>query len=159
MGALLIGFIFLNNDATKEEAEKQKVEQNEVAQEKSEEVNQNTSENSTEQNIDIVENAPDSVKQAVLDQEAVYRFGVFAGSSKGQEEIFELKNDVLHTEVTSKGGMFKTAVLADGYTQYNSDVPISLWIPEESSMNIEFAYSGKADDGEVEIVGALEILP
>lgn len=86
--------------------------------------------------------APDSAAQAQLDSQAVARYGIFAGAAQGEEEIVILENDLLKTELTTKGGMFHLATLQDGYKTYWDSTDIKLWDAQISSMNMDLMQIG-----------------
>ena len=85
---------------------------------------------------------PDSTAQAQIDAQAIASFGIFAGAANGEEQIVVLENDLIKTELTTKGGMFYLATLQDGYKTYWGNEDIKLWDPSMSTMNVNLMQIG-----------------
>lgn len=141
MGALLVVFFFTSQNEEADKDQNTNQEKNIIAEptEPSKEVLKETAviENNISQTAEL-----DSAGKAILDKEVLSKYGQFASSFYGEESKLILQNSLLKTELSSKGGMFEKATLTDGYTKYNSDEPIQLWIPDESEMNFSFEHQG-----------------
>ena len=77
-----------------------------------------------------------------MSQELARRFGPFGQAVAGLDRDVVLRNNKVEVTLNTRGGMPISAVLQDGYKRYGSDEPVSLWAPEQSSMNVAWDVPG-----------------
>lgn len=66
------------------------------------------------------------------------RFGTAANAMTGEAQEVVLMNDKIRVTFSTKGGMFTSATLVDGYMQYGGKAPISLWDTTLSSITLKW---------------------
>lgn len=85
----------------------------------------------------------DSLTLAKMQAESDLRYGVFSGASTPTDETFVLENSRIQVEIESKGGLFRTAKLVDGFKAYWDDSNIELWDPAKTEFALWSDYRGK----------------
>ena len=71
-----------------------------------------------------------------LDAELRRRFGVFGPGVIGSDRDLTMTNDQVRVTFNTRGGLPVAATLQDGYTRYGGRGPVSLWVREQSDMNV-----------------------
>ena len=84
----------------------------------------------------------DTTRNAELDAELRRRFGVFGPGVIGTDRDLVMSNDQVRVTFNTRGGLPVAATLQDGYTRYGSDEPVSLWVREQSDMNVAWDVPG-----------------
>ena len=70
------------------------------------------------------------------------RYGKFAATIDGDDNIHKLSSTVLDLEFSERGAMPVTAILSDGNTKYGGDEAIELWDAEYSKIELQFEVYG-----------------
>ena len=78
----------------------------------------------------------DTIRNAELDAELRRRFGVFGPGVIGIDRDLVMSNDQVRVTFNTRGGLPVAATLQNGYTRYGGDEPVSLWVREQSDMNV-----------------------
>ena len=60
----------------------------------------------------------------------------------GTDRDLVMSNDQVRVTFNTRGGLPVAATLQDGYTRYGSDEPVSLWVREQSDMNVAWDVPG-----------------
>ena len=84
----------------------------------------------------------DTSRNAELDAELRRRFGAFGRGVIGTDRDLVMSNDQVRVTFNTRGGLPVAATLQDGYTRYGVDEPVSLWVPEQSDMNVAWDVPG-----------------
>ena len=77
-----------------------------------------------------------------LDAELRRRFGEFGPGVIGTDRDLVMSNDQVRVTFSTRGGLPVAATLQDGYTRYGGDEPVSLWVREQSDMNVAWDVPG-----------------
>ncbi len=85
----------------------------------------------------------DSLQLARQNAERASRYGVFANSVGAEEQFYVLENTRVKVDISSKGGMFNSATLVDGYKSYWDSTQIKLWDPAKTEFILWAEYPGK----------------
>jgi len=85
--------------------------------------------------------APDSIQMAAEQILLVSKFGSLAPAATGTEEVVSIGNDKISLELSSKGGLFRGAVLNE-YKNYQDSSLVELWDRSKSEMALKFAFTG-----------------
>ncbi len=86
----------------------------------------------------------DSLENAKL----AYQYGPFAASVGGEEEIFELENDLIKVQLTNKGGFVKDVLMKEHFKlelqedKSNKQIPLLLLEDEKNRFRYELPISG-----------------
>ncbi|MEN9348231.1 MAG: rane protein insertase YidC [Bacteroidota bacterium] len=93
---------------------------------------------------------PDSLLQdsAYMAQKAAEqqsKYGVFGSAAIGNNTDVVLENDKIRTVLHTKGGLFYSVTLKDGYTRYSDKKAIELWDEKLSQMILQWNLSGKGE--------------
>ena len=136
---LVVGYSYFATPSAEEQAEQARIEQarqdslaqaNEVIESQTTEIQRND----VQETFDPVR---DSIRQVMLQEERASKFGIFAASGSGNEEIVSLSNGQLQVDVNTKGGLFESAVILDEFRYPQTEqVPVHLWNEEMSEMNL-----------------------
>lgn len=84
----------------------------------------------------------DSLRQIRLAEERNSKFGIFAPSVEGDDQLIRLENDRVAVEINTRGGWFETAVLQNEYKSYWDSAHIELFKPEQSQIDLWLTYPG-----------------
>ncbi len=132
---LMAGFYFVNPPVEKVQEEQPTIEAAEVTSE--------TPTTPVDVEVNQLTTELDSSQQALVNAQLVDRYGIFAGASEGNGELVILENNRIKTVLNTKGGLFESATLVDGYQTYWDSIPVSLWDPAHSEMYFSFVNYGK----------------
>jgi YidC/Oxa1 family membrane protein insertase len=86
---------------------------------------------------------PDEQMLARQNAERSSRYGVFAGAVGANEELYTLENTRVKVEISSKGGLFNSATLVDGFKAYWDSTDVKLWDPAKTEFILWAEYPGK----------------
>ena len=136
---LVVGYSYLAAPSAEEQAEQARIEQ--AIQDSLAQANKAIeSQVSETKAMDIQETSDpvrDSIRQVMLQEERASKFGIFAASGSGNEEIVTLSNGQLQVDINTKGGLFESAVILDEFRYPQTELaPIHLWNEEMSAMNL-----------------------
>jgi YidC/Oxa1 family membrane protein insertase len=98
--------------------------------------------------IDTVEVILDSVDVNRISTDLLSKYGKFASTIEGEDNIHKLSSSVLDIEISERGAMPVTAVLTDGNVKYGGKKPrelweaIELWDPKSSKIELQFEVYG-----------------
>jgi YidC/Oxa1 family membrane protein insertase len=87
----------------------------------------------------------DSAQLAQQSAQAASKYGVLSSAITGQEQSVVLHNSKVKLTLNSKGGLFASAELLDGYKNYNTKENIRLWSEAYSSMKLKLNVAGKGE--------------
>ena len=85
----------------------------------------------------------DSLRIAQANNEAVAKYGVLAPAASGESSLVVLKNNRIRLTLDTKGGLFSSAELTDGYKNYTTKENIRLWSDGLSSIKFMLNVAGK----------------
>lgn len=74
-----------------------------------------------------------------MDPKLEQRFGSLALAAVGQDQTFELGNEDLTVQFTSRGGTPYVALLPK-YNRYGTEEPVTLWEPDQSEVSVLFDF-------------------
>ncbi|MDA8605752.1 membrane protein insertase YidC [bacterium] len=74
-----------------------------------------------------------------MDPKLEQRFGSLAMAAVGQDQTFELGNENLTVQFTSRGGTPYVALLPK-YNRYGTEEPVILWEPDQSEVSVLFDF-------------------
>ena len=75
-----------------------------------------------------------------MDPKLEQRFGSLAMAAVGQDQTFELGNENLTVQFTSRGGTPYVALLPK-YNRYGTEEPVTLWEPDQSEVSVLFDFN------------------
>ena len=84
--------------------------------------------------------APSAADTAAMDPKLEQRFGSLAMAAVGQDQTFELGNEDLTVQFTSRGGTPYIALLPK-YNRYGTEEPVTLWEPDQSEVSVLFDFN------------------
>lgn len=125
IGAVIVGFSIFNRP-TKAELERAKIERDSI------------------QLIDSLKNKQQTIDStsAISENTKVDTTSLFYESSKGEEQFFNLQNELVKVTFTNKGGRVASATMKDYNNQKGE--PLVLFNGEDSKIN--FAFDGKQEN-------------
>lgn len=85
----------------------------------------------------------DSAALVMANQALQAKYGILAPAAEGNQEFVVLRNSKVKLTLNSKGGLFTSAELLDGYKNYSSKENIRLWSEAFSSMKFQLQVAGK----------------
>ncbi len=138
---LLVGYSIFTRPSEEEQAELQRIEDSLAAIEadRNAENQAELAESEMSKSSSEVESEElDSVETARVNQELKSRYGVFANTIEGEEELITVTTDLLEITFSNKGGVPIKANLLN-YTTYDS-LPLILFDGETSKMGYAFTY-------------------
>lgn len=83
--------------------------------------------------------APSTADTEAMDPKLEQRFGSLALAAVGQDQTFELGNEDLTVQFTSRGGTPYVALLPK-YNRYGTEEPVTLWEPDQSEVSVLFDF-------------------
>ena len=83
--------------------------------------------------------APSTADTEAMDPKLEQRFGSLAMAAVGQDQTFELGNENLTVQFTSRGGTPYVALLPK-YNRYGTEEPVTLWEPDQSEVSVLFDF-------------------
>jgi YidC/Oxa1 family membrane protein insertase len=83
--------------------------------------------------------APSSADTGAMDPKLEQRFGSLAMAAVGQDQTFELGNENLTVQFTSRGGTPYIALLPK-YNRYGTEEPVTLWESDQSEVSVLFDF-------------------
>lgn len=140
MFGLLLGYNWYYAP-TEEQLAAMKAAQKEAAEEA-----QNSDDNDTtefiedQDNIEVLVNDSVVASQRLL--ELTEQYGIFASAIDGEDEVFELGNDNVKIEFSTRGALPLSATLTDGNVRYGDGEAIELWDIDKSNMAVKFDVPG-----------------
>ena len=84
--------------------------------------------------------APSTADTEAMDPKLEQRFGSLAMAAVGQDQTFELGNENLTVQFTSRGGTPYVALLPK-YNRYGTEEPVTLWEPDQSEASVLFDFN------------------
>ncbi|MDA8771762.1 membrane protein insertase YidC [Flavobacteriales bacterium] len=84
--------------------------------------------------------APSTADTEAMDPKLEQRFGSLAMAAVGQDQTFELGNENLTVQFTSRGGTPYVALLPK-YNRYGTEEPVTLWEPDQSEVSVLFDFN------------------
>ena len=84
--------------------------------------------------------APSTADAEAMDPKLEQRFGSLAMAAVGQDQTFELGNENLTVQFTSRGGTPYVALLPK-YNRYGTEEPVTLWEPDQSEVSVLFDFN------------------
>lgn len=87
----------------------------------------------------------DSLSQELADQVVVAKYGVLASAVNGESRPVVIHNSKVKLTLNTKGGLFSSAELLDGYKNYASKENIRLWSEAFSTMKLRLQVAGKGE--------------
>jgi YidC/Oxa1 family membrane protein insertase len=87
----------------------------------------------------------DSLSQVLADQVVVAKYGVLASAVNGESRSVVIHNSKVKLTLNTKGGLFSSAELLDGYKNYASKENIRLWSEAFSTMKLRLQVAGKGE--------------
>jgi YidC/Oxa1 family membrane protein insertase len=87
----------------------------------------------------------DSLSQVLADQVVVAKYGVLASAVNGESRPVVIHNSKVKLTLNTKGGLFSSAELLDGYKNYASKENIRLWSEAFSTMKLRLQVAGKGE--------------
>ena len=137
---LLLGFSWYQAN------EQEKIRQEQQAQLDSTATQQTPPPAAPEQQVAVVDTTgSDSLQQALVNQQQIGKYGILAAATEGEPTSVVLRNSKVKLTVSSKGGLFTSAELLDGYQNYVTKENIRLWSEAYSSMKFKLNVSGKGE--------------
>ncbi|MFT4678012.1 MAG: YidC/Oxa1 family membrane protein insertase [Flavobacteriales bacterium] len=133
--ALMAGFYFVNPPEEKVQEEQPTIEAAETTS--------NSPRTPEVAQPNLLNTELDSSQQAMVSAQLIDRYGIFAGATEGDGEQVTLENNRIKTVLNTKGGLFESATLVDGYQTYWDSIPVELWDPANSEMYFSFVNFGK----------------
>ncbi len=85
----------------------------------------------------------DTLRQERISREFESRFGTFAGAANGKNTRYTLENSRVRVTIDANGGTFSTASLNDGYKTFWDSLPVQLFDPDQSKIDLWLNYAGK----------------
>ena len=98
--------------------------------------------------VDVEIALNDTANGNVMSEALLTRYGKFASTIAGEDNVYKLSSSVLDIEFSERGAMPVTAVLTDGNKKYGGEQPreiweaIELWDPEFSNIELQFEVYG-----------------
>lgn len=83
--------------------------------------------------------APSTADTEAMDPKLEQRFGSLALAAVGQDQTFELGNEDLTVQFTSRGGTPYVALLPK-YNRYGTEEPVTLWESDQSEVSVLFDF-------------------
>ena len=83
--------------------------------------------------------APSTADTEAMDPKLEQRFGSLALAAVGQDQTFELGNEDLTVQFTSRGGTPYAALLPK-YNRYGTEEPVTLWESDQSEVSVLFDF-------------------
>ena len=84
--------------------------------------------------------APSTADTEAMDPKLEQRFGSLAMAAVGQDQTFELGNEDLTVQFTSRGGTPYAALLPK-YNRYGTEEPVTLWESDQSEVSVLFDFN------------------
>ncbi len=87
----------------------------------------------------------DSLAQLAADQAMAAKYGVLASAISGENRPVVIRNSKVKLTLNTKGGLFASAELLDGYKNYATKENIRLWSEAFSTMKLRLQVAGKGE--------------
>jgi YidC/Oxa1 family membrane protein insertase len=87
----------------------------------------------------------DSLSQILADQAMLAKYGVLASAISGENQPVVIHNNKVKLTLNTKGGLFASAELLDGYKNYATKENIRLWSEAFSTMKLRLQVAGKGE--------------